>query len=215
MKRTIKIFGLALAAALMLTAVAASAAHAAAGHFTAESYPVTVVGINEGPYEATLGETTVVCSKVEYHAELTGPTTGLKVTPTFEGCTTFGFIGVVTRLNGCSLENTAPEELVTDVFEGRQHLVCPPNKVWETEASGCIITYAPQKDVETFVLKDHTTGKKRFTELDKSKGKKRKVDAKSIFCPVKAGEFEDGEVHATFEYTAEDAEGNPVGVYVE
>jgi hypothetical protein len=89
MKRNLKALGLAMVAALALSAVAASAAQAATHHVTAGSAPAVVTAKDtvNTVFKITGGEHEVECSTTKYEGTLAVATnTEVTVTPTYSGC---------------------------------------------------------------------------------------------------------------------------------
>jgi hypothetical protein len=88
-------------AVLALTAVAVSSAQAAPA-FHVGTAPATVTG--EQTTRLELGSTSgvVVCSAVTFHGGTTVTASSTQeVLPTFNGCTTFGFLPTMVNPNGC------------------------------------------------------------------------------------------------------------------
>lgn len=91
---------------LLLVALAFSAVTApiatAADSLTAESYPATLTGTPDeftGVITSTAGS--LGCTGVLYHGVVEKASSTLSVTPSFSGCSFFGFPGTV-DMNGCS-----------------------------------------------------------------------------------------------------------------
>lgn len=103
MTRNLKALGLALVAVFALTAVGASAASAAEFHSEATETVLTGSQIGTDVFETNGG--TVECSEATYVGEQSGTTTTTAtVTPTYSGCTAFGFGGASVNTNGCEYE---------------------------------------------------------------------------------------------------------------
>jgi hypothetical protein len=90
MIRNAKMLGLAIVAALALTAVMASVASAT--NFTAASYPVKITGSQSSNHVFTVTGGTVSCTTATFSGELTGASESMTVIPFYDGCTAFGFI---------------------------------------------------------------------------------------------------------------------------
>ena len=105
--KTSKMFGLALVAVLALAAVAASAASAA--EFKSTSSPVTITGSQEGKHKFTVDGASVECSTATFESGSTmTPAKTITITPTYEGCTAFGFAKAKVEMNGCKYEFLQP-----------------------------------------------------------------------------------------------------------
>ncbi|HEX5711818.1 MAG TPA: hypothetical protein VFX85_00725 [Solirubrobacterales bacterium] len=141
----IKTFGVALIAMMAMGAVAASLA--SANEFTATEYPVTLTGFDEAGFAPVFTTTagTVQCPTATYHATVEKATTSVPVTPTYSGCTAFGFPAVI-DLNGCTYKFNIGAGETT---EGTADLVCPAGKeITVTAISAgivkCTVHVAPQ-----------------------------------------------------------------------
>jgi hypothetical protein len=105
MNRKHKIFRLALASVL---ALAISASSAAAAEFHTEAAETVFSGSQVGEDVWTFQAGTVKCTEATYTGLSTVATsTSLTVTPTYGGCTAFGFIGAKFEVNGCQYKFTA------------------------------------------------------------------------------------------------------------
>jgi hypothetical protein len=117
--RFAKALGVACMAVLALSAFVVAAA--SADDLTAEKYPATLTGTNDPGFSdeflTTIG--TFKCTKTTYAATIAGPTTSLTATPSFSGCSGFGFPFVV-DMNGCTFKFNVGAGTTGDV-----DLVCP------------------------------------------------------------------------------------------
>lgn len=94
-----KKLGFVLLAVLVVSATAATAAHA--DDLTSEQFPVTLTGKNTSENDKLVTTTgTVNCKTATYTGTASGATTSIAVTPSFEACTAFGFPATV-DVNGC------------------------------------------------------------------------------------------------------------------
>jgi len=142
--KNLKILGLALVAVFAMSAVVASAASAAV-EFTSESEPTVLTGHQEGAGDVfhTMGGN-VTCTTATYVGSQAGThSTDATVTPTYTGCTAFGFLNVPIHTNECQYTFTAGST-VSSNFEGSVHIICPENKSIEVTAPGCRITVGTQ-----------------------------------------------------------------------
>ena len=131
MRVNLKALGLALVAALAMSAVAASAVHAV-GDFTAASYPAVAKGSQEGKhgegknyFEITNKvEERVECETATYQATQSAETTVLTVTPHYAGCTKNG-TSVSIALNGCYFKFETTGTDAKGNTTGTADVVCP------------------------------------------------------------------------------------------
>jgi hypothetical protein len=133
MRLNLKALGLALVAALAMSAVAASAAQAANGKFRAQNNVEAVAKgaqeVGEGIdnyFEATAGEK-VTCTTATYQATLKEADTTLTVTPHYAGCSKGG-TGVSVTLNGCHYLFHTSGTTVDGDTPGTADVVCPSGK---------------------------------------------------------------------------------------
>src|SRR6059036_2059114 len=106
MIRNIKLLALTALAALAVTAVAASAAQATTT-FTAGSTSGTITGTQTTKQVFTTNAGKVECTTAHQEGKFTAASfTTLTVTPTYSGCTAFGFIGATVTMNGCTYTYT-------------------------------------------------------------------------------------------------------------
>lgn len=125
MNRKTKTLGIALVAALSMSAVVVSGAQAL--NFTAASYPVTISG------EQTAGKTHVLtyqgrpltCEKVIYDpiGSYGGPTSSIKFAPTYNGCHAVilgNTLPATVTMNGCIYQFTAGGALTNNQI----HIEC-------------------------------------------------------------------------------------------
>ena len=123
MRVNLKALGLALVAALAMSAVVASAAQAVNAKFTAPAYPTVTKGNQYGTvnyFEATPGEK-IECTKAEYQATLGEAKNTLTVTPHYSECA-----GRVIHLNGCHFDfETAGTTNGAGETPGTADVICP------------------------------------------------------------------------------------------
>jgi hypothetical protein len=139
MRGTLKALGLALLAALALSAVAATGAQAEnkeTGRFTAEKFPAVATGHQEGEVNRLkittgAGETvrSIECASATYEATLPEKSTSLTVTPHYTGCKNNDGIEVHVDLNGCDFKFTSETYTkATEETHGKVHIECPVGK---------------------------------------------------------------------------------------
>jgi hypothetical protein len=130
MIRNLKLLGLAIAAVLTMSAIAASAA--SADDFTSEKNPVTVTGKGNGAnvFVITITAGVVKCKESSYAAVMTPMTTSMTLTPSIpvkttggeQNCTGFGFPAEV-NTNGCTFTYT-----IGAATTGGMDVNCPAGK---------------------------------------------------------------------------------------
>jgi hypothetical protein len=131
MIRNAKVLGLAIVAALALTAVMASAASAT--NFTAATYPVKISGAQTETHKFTVGGGTVTCSTATFSGEASEASETLTIIPTYSNCTAFGFIGAtVTGFSSTGCDYLFHTNGVTD-------LKCTSGDV-QIDAGDCRVT---------------------------------------------------------------------------
>lgn len=142
--RNLKILGLALVAVFALSAMAASMA--SADDLTAEKYPVTLTGDQDGQTDVfTTTAGTVTCKKASYHGTISGPSTEVSATPTYSECLALGFTGTI-DMNECTYKfKIGGSGSTTSTVD----IVCPAGKEITVTAiaagtTKCIIHVPPQ-----------------------------------------------------------------------
>ena len=145
MIRNIKILGVAFVAMLAMSAVIASAASATGFTLRSETVPTQLTGKQHAGNDVfTTHAGKVECTEATYLGEQTvTPTNEVSVTPTYSGCTAFGFANTPIDVNGCSYKFTTVTKEGAN-FEGAADVVCPANKVIEVTAFGCTVTVGTQ-----------------------------------------------------------------------
>jgi hypothetical protein len=135
MNRKLKNLGMAILAALAMTAVSAPAASAAEFH---AGFVYSLSGSQVGEDVSTFSAGTVRCNEITYSGELRTPTSStLTLAPSFSKCTAFGFVGASVDVNGC-------EYVFHTGAEGSTEIVCPAEKSIVVTAFNCWVTVGPQ-----------------------------------------------------------------------
>jgi hypothetical protein len=103
MTRNFKAFGLAMVAALALSAVVASGAQAATASVQASSYPATLTGNQKttNVWSVGGGVRKASCKTAIFHGTLTAAADPVTLTPTYAECTSEPFGPVTNTMNGC------------------------------------------------------------------------------------------------------------------
>lgn len=131
MIRNLKALGLALAAILAMSVVAASSA--SAHNLTAPTYPQHLLGEDIGAADTfTVGEDELSCHGETFTATLTGPVTDVEVTPNYETCQTVGSgWNVTVTENGCTYVFKWAEHVETDWDKAHVYIKCPVGQTIE------------------------------------------------------------------------------------
>lgn len=130
MVRKLKVLGIAAVAVLAMSAVVASAAHAATGKLTATEYPATLTGEQVGvnKFVIAAGVRTVTCKKATFHGTIKEAADPVTLTPTYSECHAApNEIPATVTMNGCDYSlkaNTVTSTTGTLTAD----LLCPAGK---------------------------------------------------------------------------------------
>lgn len=156
MIRKLKILGVAFAAVLALSAVAATAA-SAEGQVTCSSYPCKITGVSAVGNSTFKTEAGTVECKGHAEATINGPSSELTLVGTATECKAFGFLNATVNTNGCDGLSTTPIKIGTDEWTATGHMLCPAGKVIEITAGTCKITIGPQTPATAHTIITNTT----------------------------------------------------------
>ncbi|HET8863449.1 MAG TPA: hypothetical protein VFM94_09390 [Solirubrobacterales bacterium] len=222
---TLKSLVIALAAALALGAVLASAAWAQQGVLTSEG-PVTLVGTEVGGPGAnavTAFGASIECPGSIYtghKAEVTphelipsGATKGT-LTPHFKSCTESGGLPVTVDMNGCDLIIEGGETIEAGKYSGTGSLLCPLGKSVQATvfSSGshalklCTISAGAQGGSGAATLTNTAGGVKVSGTITGVSG------AKSGLCG--SGSTSEGQIHFSAEVEGLNSDGEPTEISV-
>jgi hypothetical protein len=164
MIRKLQVLGLAVVAVLAMSALGASAAQAAP-EFTCSAYPCTATGSNTlGNEKFTTEAGTVECDshflvermrtakEVEEGKtpDLLGPSPTVTVTPTYTGCTAFGFLNATVNVEGCDYIFHATEAVEAGkVYKHHVDVHCPANQSIKIVAGTCRAEVTGKTKTET------------------------------------------------------------------
>lgn len=161
MTRNLKALGLALFAALALSAMAASAA-SAKHHFGAPKAPTDVTGSQGTQHIFTTEAGEVKCNTATFSGtQGSASTSEVTITPHYTGCTAFGFASTHVKFNGCDYTFTTPTVDITpgEFTSEPPHVLCPGTSVVEITptipffgTSVCTVTVEPQTPTSGHVL---------------------------------------------------------------
>lgn len=143
----ISLLGRVAAGALIALALLASSALAVTGEFEAEGHPVTLTGSKLGEkghvFTVEGGTKSIACETATFSVELVDPSKTLQVSPTYGGCTGFGFSATV-KMEGCAFVVDADEETAAFEFKGTADVVCPEGKKIKMNAGTCEVQIGAQ-----------------------------------------------------------------------
>lgn len=158
MTRNLKILGLAVVAALALSAVVASGA-SAKHHFAAPNAPTDGTGSQTTQNIFTTSGGEVKCNTATFSGTQGAiRSSSVSVTPAYSGCTAFGFATTHVKMNGCTYEFTTPTvNLGGGQFTGEPpHVRCPAGAQIEITptffGSVCTVKVPPQTPTSGHVL---------------------------------------------------------------
>jgi hypothetical protein len=163
MTRNLKTLGLALVAAMAMTAVMASAAQA---QFTADEAPVTLTA-DATEHVFTTAEGEVTCEDISFHGEAANTAQpDLTITPIYTDCEAFGLAAEITGFG----HHGEPEATQCDYLfhaDGTVDLDCGPEGhiVIDTSAS-CDVTIPPQDGLSSVSYDNIGEGSTRETVVD-------------------------------------------------
>lgn len=167
MSRNIKALGIALVAAFAMSAVVASGASAQAFKFKSEGTPTKLTGTQHAGNDVFVTDAgSVSCSEANYSGEQVGTEVSeVTVTPSYSGCTAFGFVNVPIHVNGCQYKFTAITKEGAN-FEGAVDIVCPAGKVIEVTAPLCTVTIGSQNNLKKVTYTNVGSGTTREVTVD-------------------------------------------------
>lgn len=203
----LKTFAMALVAISMLSIVLASAASATAFNFKFETVPSSVTGRQHaGDDQIVLDAGKVECTEATYAGEQkVTPTTEVSLTPTYTGCTAFGFANTPVHANGCRYRFTVITK-ENGNFEGAMDIVCPDNSVIEVTAPGCDVTIPAQTGLKKVTYTNIGSGSTREVTIDIAvTGLKYEEHNTGIFptCPTNTVQKSNGTYNGANIQTAE------------
>lgn len=219
MIRNIKVLGTALVAALAISAVAASLA--SADSFTAESAPAIYTGSQQTANVLTTTVGTQKCTTTTFKGTVNATsTTTVSVSPSYSGCTAFGFPSDY-DVNGCEyLFHISPTAGVTT---GTVALVCPAGKEITITAKSsvtnptlkCTIHTPAQSGLGTVTYKNVGAGATReiLFELNLT-GIKYTHTAGTGLGACTSGSATSGTYTGSVLFTGENAGGAHVGIFL-
>jgi hypothetical protein len=129
MTRNFKAFGLAMAAALALSAVVASGAQATTASVRAGSYPATLTGEQKtvNVWSVGGGVRKTSCKTAVFHGTLTAAADPVTLTPTYAECNSEPGGPVTFTMNGCDYD-LYPNSVTASTGTMTTDLTCPAGK---------------------------------------------------------------------------------------
>jgi hypothetical protein len=166
MIRNLKILGVAFAAVLAFSAVAATTA-SAEGELTCGTYPCTLTGVSELGNDVFATEAGKQECKYSFQATLSAASSSLTTTPTTTNCRAFGFLEATVHVNGCHYLFTTPTQSGSHEWTTGSstpwnesevtHLTCPAGKSIEITSATCRVSIHPQTLTGHLIITNTTT----------------------------------------------------------
>lgn len=201
MNRKLKILGALLAAMMAIGAASASAEplfHSEVEHTIGDGEQTgsnMVFSVNAG---------TITCSTVTGSGTMVGKTfKEATATPTFSGCTAFGFVNATVDTNGCSNVITADIEV---------HLVCPAGKTMQVTAFNCWISIPPQSATSVEYVNTGSGSSRTILARESGTGIHYTQTSKS-FPGCSNGTFTNGTATGEILTKGTDTAGKQVGIW--
>lgn len=149
-------------AVLALAAISAfaSAAQALPPEFHVEKAPATLKGQGLNAHRMTFDGGVVQCNNSTFHGTQEAlTTTTMTLTPTYAGCTAFGFVGVPIDVNGCAfllhlVAGSNPPTATSDIE-------CPVGQEITITAPFCTIHIEPQVGLSHVIIDNQGAGAAR------------------------------------------------------
>jgi len=208
MNRNLKVLGLALVAALAMTALVASAAQANnEGKFTATSYPGTLHGEDTGTHVFTAAGGTVNCTNATFTGSFTEASKTQTITPEYSGCTAFGFIGATVTMNGCDYLFHLTGTGAGGAYNSTVDLVCPAGKEITIDAGPCMISLPGQTGLPGSTFTNSGGTPSDVTNHANVTGITGVLKKENALCFFTAGHFTNGTYKGSTTVTGKNAGG--------
>jgi hypothetical protein len=176
MIRNLKVLGVAFAAVLALSAVAATAA-SAEGKVTCTSYPCTLTGTSPLENDVFNTEGGKVECKAAFHSLISEASSSLTVTPTYTECRAFGFVNATVNMNGCDYLFTTPTKIGSHEWTSGSpspttnpsevtHVLCPVGKAIEISSGTCKLAIHPQTLAGHLIITNTTNTPEKLNDID-------------------------------------------------
>jgi hypothetical protein len=159
MKSKFKSLSLALMAVLAMTSLAAAGAQAA--EFHSEKENTTFTGGQTSGHVFTTNAGTVTCTEAEFSGNQAAKTVGtVQVTPEYDDCTAFGFLGATVDEKSCTytFNATGPP------LHGGVTIDCSGSDKITVSVFGCTVTVGPQT-VGTVAYTNTGSGSSRTVDV--------------------------------------------------
>ena len=206
MKRNFRSLALAFVAIFAMSAVVASGA--SAFKLTSNSYPATISGTQIGTDVFSTNAGTVSCSEVTYSGSIYEASSEPEVTPSYSGCTAFGFINTPIDVNGCKYRTHARTQTNQDTYDGTLDVVCSGTNKITVTGSGCTVTIGSQNGLSSVAYTNNTAANPKDLAIGLSmSGIAYTVDTGC--STTKAGSFTNGT------YTGEATLTAPGGLWID
>jgi hypothetical protein len=203
MIRNAKILGLAIVAALALTAVMASAASAT--NFTAASYPVKITGSQTESHKFTVGGGTVTCKIATFTSEAAAASETLTVNAVYDECTAFGFVGA--KVTGFSPTGGCDYKFYAG---GRTDLLCSSGDV-QIDAGTCTVTLNAQENLNKNTFTNNANG---TVTVGTNVSGIHAVVTSGFACPVAGGTYSNASYTGTSTVEGKNSKGVAIAIDV-
>ncbi|HEX7279990.1 MAG TPA: trypsin-like serine protease [Solirubrobacterales bacterium] len=176
--------------------------------FITEASPATLKGSQVGSNVFTVNAGTIKCTTINYSGTLEEQSETIELTPSYSGCTAFGFISAPIDVNGCKFKFAATSKSEADSFGGTVDVVCPEGSAITATAFNCHVKFGSQTGLSGVTYTD-TTAASPKADVDVSvnlSGIKYTQESKS-FPGCSSGTFTNGTYAGSSTLWAETAEG--------
>jgi len=195
---------------LGVAAVAMPAADAEAVEIHSESESTVLTGAQNTSQVFTTSFGTIECEEETASGTLESEASSeFDLYPEYPECVAFGSFTAAVDMNGCSKTFTLP---LSWPPAPEIHVKCPAGKDIEiTVGSLCTITITPGTPGSVSLFENEGEGTGRRLNLTEAL-EGIEYSGSGLFC---SGSYNDGEYSGSTTVAGEDAEGNPVGIWVE
>jgi hypothetical protein len=207
----LKIIGLTAIAALAVSAVAAATAQANP-QFHVEEAPATITSWQTTQQVFTTAAGAIACTSISSTGSRSVLTTTTQsLLPTYDGCTTFGFIGAPIHVNACEYVFSLTSD-TTAPYDANIAVACPAGKMIEvTGAFGCVLTVGPQTGLTGVSISNN--GSKTTRDLNVSLNVTG-ITYTTAGCSSPDGTYTNGVLHGGATVTADKSAGGQQGLWV-
>jgi hypothetical protein len=162
--------------------------------FEAESYPATEVGTQDAssPQKMTMQGASVTCKEVTYSGSLSAASTAMTVTPSYSGCSAFGFLEATVNANGCSFVMNAGSALGGGKYQGTENISCPVGKSIEISAQTCKVSIPAQSGLSSASYETGSSSGQETVKASLNVSGLKYTATSGFLCPLTGGTFTNG-----------------------